>query len=72
MKKKETIQSAPEIKNASEALLKFQSIPGNGDKTMEDFYSLMTSPSLERTSLLNGLNVVVVTSGNIVRTQFEL
>ena len=39
---------------------------------MEDFYSLMSSPCIERTSLLADLNFVVVTSENIVRTQFEL
>ena len=72
MEKKETIQSAPEIKNVSGVILKFQSLPGNGDKTMEDFYSLMSSPCIERTSLLADLNFVVVTSENIVRTQFEL
>ena len=38
MEKKETIQSAPEIKNVSGVFLKFQSLPGNGDKTMEDSY----------------------------------
>ena len=69
MEKKETIQSAPEIKNVSGVFLKFQSLP---DKTMEDFYSLMSSPCIERTSLLADLNFVVVTSENIVRTQFEL
>lgn len=52
MEKKETIQSAPEIKNVSGVFLKFQSLPGNGDKTMEDFYSLMSSPCIDRTSLL--------------------
>ena len=72
MEKKETIQSAPEIKNVSGVFLKFQSLTGNGDKTMEDFYSLMSSPCIERTSLLADLNFVVVTSENIVRTQFEL
>ena len=72
MEKKETIQSAPEIKNVSGVFLKFQSLPGHGDKTMEDFYSLMSSPCIERTSLLADLNFVVVTSENIVRTQFEL
>ena len=72
MEKKETIQSAPEIKNVSGVFLKFRSLPGNGDKTMEDFYSLMSSPCIERTSLLADLNFVVVTSENIVRTQFEL
>lgn len=72
MEKKETIQSAPEIKNVSGVFMKFQSLPGNGDKTMEDFYSLMSSPCIERTSLLADLNFVVVTSENIVRTQFEL
>ena len=72
MEKKETIQSAPEIKNVSGVFLEFQSLPGNGDKTMEDFYSLMSSPCIERTSLLADLNFVVVTSENIVRTQFEL
>ena len=66
MEKKETIQSAPEIKNVSGVFLKFQSLPGNGDKTM------MSSPCIERTSLLADLNFVVVTSENIVRTQFEL
>ena len=72
MEKKETIQSAPEIKNVSGAFLKFQSLPGNGDKTMEDFYLLMSSPSIERASPLPHLNFVVVASENIIRTQFEL
>ena len=72
MEKKETIQSAPEIKNLSGAFLTFHPLPRNADKPMDAFYSLMSSPCIERTSLLADLNFVVVTSENIVRTQFEL
>lgn len=72
MEKKETIQSAPEIMNISGAFQKFISLLGNEDRTIEDFYSLMAIPSIERDTLLANYDPVIVASESIIRQQFEL
>lgn len=68
----ETIVSAPEMKNVSDAFLKFASLPGNEAKTMHDFYSFLTVPSVERDKLLSDCNLSLVMDANVIRQQFEV
>lgn len=72
MEKNETILTAPEILDVSEAFLKFRLMPGNELKTINDFYSLMTSPCIERDSLLNEMKFTTDVFENIIRQQFKL
>ncbi|MDD3040303.1 hypothetical protein [Bacteroides sp.] len=67
-----TILSAPEITNVSDAFLKFRSLPGNGNKTNNEFYSLLTKPSIERNRFLSVCKLYPVINENIVRQQFKL
>ena len=46
--KTETILSAPELTNVSDAFSKFRTLPGNEIKTSNDFYSFLVMPSVER------------------------
>jgi hypothetical protein len=66
----ETILSAPEMENVSDAFSKFRSLPGNEIKTMNDFYSFLTMPSVERDKFLSDCNLSPVLNGNIVRQKF--
>lgn len=68
----ETILSAPEMKNVSDAFLKFRLLSGNEIKTMNDFYSFLTMPSVERDKFLSDCNLSPVLNGNIVRQKFEV
>lgn len=68
----ETILSAPEMKNVSDAFLKFRLLSGNEIKTMNDFYSFLTIPSVERDNFLSYCNLSPVLNGNIVRQKFEV
>ena len=68
----ETILSAPEIKNVSDAFQKFKSLSGNEGKTMNDFYSFLIMPSVERDKFLFDCKLSPIVNGNIVRQQFEL
>lgn len=68
----ETILSAPEMTNVSDAFLKFRLLPGNEIKTMNDFYSFLTMPSVERDNFLSDCNLSTVLNGNIVRQKFEV
>ena len=69
---KETIVSAPEMKDVSDAFLKFRLLAGNEIKTMNDFYSFLTIPSVERDNFLSDCNLSPVLNGNIVRQKFEI
>jgi hypothetical protein len=69
---KETIVSAPEMKDVSDAFLKFRLLSGNEIKTMNDFYSFLTIPSVERDNFLSDCNLSPVLNGNIVRQKFEI
>ncbi|WP_417008621.1 hypothetical protein [Bacteroides congonensis] len=66
----ETILSAPEMKNVSDAFSKFRLLSGNEIKTMNDFYSFLTMPSVERDKFLSDCNLSPVLNGNIVRQKF--
>lgn len=68
----ETILSAPEMENVSDAFLKFRLLSGNEIKTMNDFYSFLTMPSVERDKFLSDCNLSPVLNGNIVRQKFEV
>lgn len=68
----ETILSAPEMNNVSDAFLKFRLLSGNEIKTMNDFYSFLTTPSVERDKFLSDCNLSLVLNGNIVRQKFEV
>lgn len=68
----ETILSAPEMMNVSDSFFKFRQLPGNEIKTMNDFYSFLTIPSVERDNFLLGCNLSPVLNGNIVRQKFEV
>lgn len=68
----ETILSAPEMMNVSDAFSKFRFLPGNEIKTMNDFYSFLTQPSVERDNFLSDCNLSPVLNGNIVRQKFEV
>lgn len=68
----ETILSAPEMNNVSDAFLKFRLLSGNEIKTMNDFYSFLTTPSAERDKFLSDCNLSPVLNGNIVRQKFEV
>ena len=69
---KETIVSAPEMKDVSDAFLKFRLLSGNEIQTMNDFYSFLTIPSVERDNFLSDCNLSPVLNGNIVRQKFEI
>ena len=69
---KETKVSAPEMKDVSDAFLKFRLLSGNEIKTMNDFYSFLTIPSVERDNFLSDCNLSPVLNGNIVRQKFEI
>lgn len=60
------------MKNVSDAFLKFVSLPGNEVKTMRDFYSFLTVPSVERDKFLSGCNLSPVMNANVIRQQFEV
>lgn len=66
----ETILSAPEMKNVSDAFSKFRLLSGNEIKTMNDFYSFLTMPSVERDKFLSDCNLSPILNGNIVRQKF--
>lgn len=68
----ETILSAPEMMNVSDAFSKFRLLPGNEIKTMSEFYSFLTMPSVERDQFLSDCNLSPVLNGNIVRQKFEV
>lgn len=68
----ETLLSAPEMKNVSDALSKFRLLPGNKTKTNDDFYSFLTYPSVERDKFLSDCKLSPVMNGNIVRQRFEI
>ena len=67
-----TILSAPELTNVSDAFLEFRLLPGNETKTNNDFYSLLTTPNVERDKFLSGCKLSPVVNGNVVRQQFGL
>ena len=67
-----TILSAPELTNVSDVFLEFRLLPGNETKTNNDFYSLLTTPNVERDKFLSGCKLSPVVNGNVVRQQFEL
>lgn len=68
----ETILSAPEMENVSDAFFKFRLLPSNEFKTINDFYSFLTTPSVERDKYLSDCKPSPIINGNIVRQQFEL
>ena len=68
----ETILSAPEMNNVSDAFLKFRLLSGNEIKTMNDFYSFLITPSAERDKFLSDCNLSPVLNGNIVRQKFDV
>lgn len=68
----ETILSAPEMMNVSDAFFKFRLLPGNEIKTMNDFYSFLTTPSVERDNFLSDCDLSPILNGNIVRQKFEV
>ncbi|WP_291585934.1 hypothetical protein [Bacteroides sp.] len=70
--KTETILSAPELTNVSDAFSKFRTLPGNEIKTSNDFYSFLVMPSVERDRFLSGCNLSPVINENIVRQQFKV
>ena len=70
--KNETILSAPELKNVSDAFSKFRMLPGNEMKTSNDFYSFLVTPSVERDRFLSDCKLSTVVNDNIVRQQFEV
>lgn len=70
--KKETILSAPELTNVSDAFSKFRTLPGNEIKTSNDFYSFLVMPSVERDRFLSGCKLSPVINENIVRQQFKI
>lgn len=71
--KKETILSAPELINVSDAFSKFRTLPGNEIKTSNDFYSFLVMPSVERDRFLSeSCKLSPVINENIVRQQFKV
>lgn len=72
MNTEDTIVTAPEMLNISESFSKFRLLPGNEAKTREDFYSLLTAPSIGRDTFLSVCKPMPVISENIVRQQFDL
>lgn len=66
----ETILSAPELTNVSDAFSKFRMLPGNEIKTSNEFYSFLTMPSVERDRFLTDCKLIPVINENIVRQQF--
>lgn len=70
--KNETILSAPEMMNVSDAFSKFRLLPGNEIKTMGEFYTFLTMPSVERAQFLSDCNLSPVLNGNIVRQKIEV
>lgn len=72
MNAKDTIMTAPEMLNISEAFSKFRLLPGNEAKTRDDFYSLLTAPSVGRDVFLSECKSMPAISENIVRQQFNL
>lgn len=68
----ETILSAPEMKNVSDAFLIFKLLPGNEVKTMNDFYSFLITPSVDRDNFLSNCELSLVMNGHIMRQQFEV
>lgn len=65
--------SAPELTNVSGSFTAWQAIAGNENKTMDDFYTFMTTPSIDRTSFLSMFDGNMVVVNNLVaRNQYVI
>jgi hypothetical protein len=54
---KQTILSTPSIADTNVLFSKWQAIPGNGSKTLSDFYSFLTADSVDRSVFLSDYTV---------------
>ena len=61
-----------EIKDIEAALIKYRAMQGNNAKTLSDFVSFLSFPTIERESFLQSLTLSPVVCDTIIRAQYVI